>query len=462
MRATLSIQNRLLVLVISSVLVIWFVAIGLTWSDARHELDELLDSHLAQAAALLVVQQAHEQEDDDHRLDAPSRHRYAPKVAFQVFHDGQLTLRTSNAPQAPMVAMSASRHEHDDAHEGYQTVEIQGVRWRVYATRGTTQNVQIYVGEQVDSRADILMAILRSMLWPILVALPLLVMAVWLAIHRGLLPLRQIRQALESRQAHATQAIELPAIPTDLAPLLDALNALFERISALLESERRFTADAAHELRTPIAAIRAQAQVALSETKDAPRRHALQSTLAGCDRATRLVAQLLTLSGLESGGELSLQAVDISAVTRQVMADSAPQWLPLHQTVELDAPASPCTIHGNQPLLAILIRNLIDNACRYSPDGATIHVSVQQHDDQSVTLRVEDSGPGMSDDDMHRLGERFFRVLGSKQSGSGLGWSIVKRVAAVHQARVTVKRAPSLGGLLVQVHWPAISALTSR
>lgn len=467
MRAPLSIQSRLLALVTTSVLAIWFVAIGLTWVDARHELDELLDSHLAQAAALLVAQQSHAQDDDDHHLDAPSLHRYAPKVAFQVFHEGRLALRSSNAPQTPMVAMAGHEAADDDAHEdaleGYRTVEINGLRWRVFATRGAERDVQVYVGEQIDSRADILKAILHGMLWPILVALPLLMLAVWLAIRRGLLPLRQIRQTLEARPAHALAPIELHNTPADLTPLLQALNGLFGRISTLLESERRFTADAAHELRTPIAAIRTQAQVALAESQEAPRRHALKATLAGCDRATRLVEQLLTLSRLESGQALDLQPLDLAALTRQVMADSASQWLSKQQLVELDAPSSPCLVTGNATLLSTLVRNLIDNASRYSPAHAHIHLALHVQPERGLTLAVEDSGPGMDEADAARLGERFFRVLGNDMPGSGLGWSIVKRVAAVHQAQVRVARSAQLGGLLVEVSWtapePGIKAL---
>jgi two-component system sensor histidine kinase QseC len=146
-------------------------------------------------------------------------------------------------------------------------------------------------------------------------------------------------------------------------------------LALLLESERRFTADASHELRTPIAAIRTQAQVALGATDDAARRHALHATLAGCDRATRLVEQLLTLSRLEAADAPTLGDVDLSALARQVVGDLAPQAIAKGQTLELDAPA-PCHLPGNDTLLAVLVRNLVDNAIRYSPPQATIHVTV--------------------------------------------------------------------------------------
>ncbi|MFZ2389626.1 MAG: histidine kinase dimerization/phospho-acceptor domain-containing protein, partial [Polaromonas sp.] len=289
-----SLQGRLLVLVLSVVVVVWLATAVLTWFDVRSELDELLDGHLAQGAALLVAQQAQEIDEGEPGIDAPTLHRYAPKVAFQVFHEGRLALRSANAPVTPMVE-AEKRFK-----TGFKTVQIDGTAWRVFAARGAERDVQVYVGEQVSSRASILWAVLRSTLWPMAVALPLLALALWWAVYRGVAPLHRLGRALAGRQPQALYPVALDGAPSEMRPMVNSLNGLFERISALLESERRFTADAAHELRTPIAAIRAQAQVALGEADDFRRRHALQSTLEGCDRATRLVEQLLTLSRLEA------------------------------------------------------------------------------------------------------------------------------------------------------------------
>jgi two-component system, OmpR family, sensor histidine kinase QseC len=238
--------------------------------------------------------------------------------------------------------------------------------------------------------------------------------------------------------------------------MVSALNALFERIATLLESERRFTADAAHELRTPIAAIRIQAQVALGETDEAERRHALQFTLDGCDRATRLVDQLLTLSRLEAGAAPDLTAVDLRALTWRVVAELAPKAISKNQALDFDA-LEPCSVAGNETLLAVLLRNLVDNAVRYSPPSARVKVAVRQQAGQAV-LSVEDSGPGLAEADRQRLGERFFRVVGSLESGSGLGWSIVRRIAAVHRMDLQLERSEALGGLAVSVRCQASAA----
>ena len=220
-----------------------------------------------------------------------------------------------------------------------------------------------------------------------------------------------------------------------------------------MASERQFTADAAHELRTPIAAIRAQAQVALGEADEARRRHALQATLQGCDRAARLIEQLLTLSRLEVGSTPPMAALDLVALVRAVVAEVAPQALHKHQTIELDA-ADACPVKGDATLLGVLVRNLVDNAVRYSPAQASVRIAVTAGQG-AVRLTVEDSGPGISDADLRRLGERFFRVLGSGEGGSGLGWSIVRRIATAHQAALHAGRSAALGGLRVEVQWHA-------
>lgn len=438
-----SLQGRLLALVLAVVVGVWLATAAMTWFDARHELDELLDSHLAQAAALLVVQQAREIEDDGRGIDTPTLHRYAPKVAFQVFHEGHLVLRSANVSAVPMVELGQG------IKTGFTTVKIGGIAWRVFAAYGAERDVQVYVGEQASSRDSILWAVLRSTLWPMVVALPLLALAVWWAVYRGVAPMRRLGRALAERQPQALHPLALDGMTVEMVPMVNALNGLFERIGTLLESERRFTADAAHELRTPIAAIRAQAQVALGEADDALRTHALKNTLEGCDRATRLVEQLLTLSRLEAVAPPAMADVDLSALTQRVVAELAPKALVKNQALEFET-VEPCCVPGDEMLLAVLVRNLIDNAVRYSPASAQVKVSVRQQAAR-VVLSVEDSGPGLAEADRKRLGERFFRVPGSSESGSGLGWSIVRRIAAVHRLDLQVETSAELGGLAVRV-----------
>lgn len=451
-----SLQARLLALLLLMVTLVWVAAAVLTWIDASDELDELLDGHLAQSAALLIVQQtghggdkSSDTPDGDHVEDAPSLHKYAPRVAFQVFHEGKLTMRSANAIEAPMSSKT----------KGFATVKLNDqTEWRVFAAQGNEGDVQVFVGEQIDSRNAILWAVLKAVLMPLMYALPLLAVVGWLAVRNGLAPLRHLSEVLAHRQPQALEPVVLKDLPAEMDPVVQSLNALFERIQTMLASERRFTADAAHELRTPIAAIRTQAQVALGAgTDDAQRNRALNFTLAGCDRATHLVEQLLTLSRLESSSAAAPGGlVDLSAVAQRVAADLALTALGREQDLELDAPAH-ALIAADEMLTSVLVRNLLDNALRYSPNAARVYLSVTR-DDQHVSLKVEDSGPGMSDTDMARLGERFYRVLGTEQTGSGLGWSIVRRIAGVYAAQVDVRRSARLGGLCVTVRWAVAKA----
>jgi two-component system sensor histidine kinase QseC len=228
MRVPRSLQGCLLALLIGLVLLVWAGTAAWTWVDARHELDELLDAHLAQAAALLVAQQSHEI-DEVHDLHAPILHRYAPKVAFQVFHEARLVLKSDNAPVEPMSG------ELPRLADGFRTVHIAGQPWRVFATSGADADVQVLVGEQASSRSAILWAVLRSTLGPMLLALPLLALAAWGAVARGLAPLRRLGDVLARRRPEALQPIEIRNAPSEMAPLLDALNQLSERIRSALD-----------------------------------------------------------------------------------------------------------------------------------------------------------------------------------------------------------------------------------
>lgn len=443
MKAPRSLQARLLLLVLAVLALGWAAAAVFTWFDVRHELDELLDGHLAQAAAVLVVQQVPELGEDERAraAEAPELHRYAPRAVFQIFHEGRLVLRSARAPLEPLTGQAPGA-----APTGFVTVTAQGAQWRVFTARGLEPDMWVFVGERIASRAEILRAVLRSALLPLALALPLLALAVGYAVHRGLDPLRELSRRLGARAPQAVEPLALPGAPTELQPLLEALNGLFVRIGELVSAERRFTADAAHELRTPIAAVRAQAQVALGESDDAARRHALQATLAGCDRAAHLVDQLLTLARLEAGQAAPAEPLDFESLVRQELAALAPAALDKQQ--QLDLRAEPCRLPAQAALAAVLVRNLVDNAIRYSPPGAAVRVEVGR---DGCLLRVQDGGPGLPPEGLARLGERFYRALGSGADGSGLGWSIVRRIASVHGWRVEAGRSAELGGLDVRV-----------
>lgn len=454
-----SLRARLLGRVLAGVSMLWMLAAVLAWVDTRRELDDLLDGHLAQSAALLIALQL---EDGGEAALPPASnlHRYSPRVAFQVWRDGVLEMHSWNAPAEPLAPLEP----------GFHLSHLAGRDWRVYAARPRqASDVIVLIGELGYSRDEILQAVLRSSLLPLLVALPLLGLSVWWAVRIGLVPLDRLGRELAARDPAELTPVRLDEAPDELLPLIHALNELFGRTHALLSSERRFTADAAHELRTPIAGIRAQAQAALAVADPAARRHALQATLAGCDRATRLVQQLLTLARLEAEPQCRQGRADLVVLARDEVAEIASTAFDEGQDLQFEAPEEEgwLQVRGEPTLLAVLLRNLIDNALRYSPSGATVRVTVQPPvelpeaadggaDEATpgparAMLIVEDSGPGLPPEHLQRLGERFFRALGNERPGSGLGWSIVRRIALALQLGVQVDRSPELGGLRVRV-----------
>lgn len=440
-----SLRRRFLLLTLLLLTVVWLLTAWITWRDARHELNELLDSHLAQAAALLVVQQSREASEGYHheQMNTPSLHRYTPQVVFQVWHDGELGMRSTQAPLTPL----------SNLKQGFETRQIDGVAWRVFAAQGAEHDVQVYVGEQVRSREHIALAVLRSTLWPLALALPMLALGLWWITRRSLHPLDTLSRDLSQRAPHTLTPIELADAPDEIRTVQDALNDLLGRIGRALDNERRFTADAAHELRTPLAAIRAQAQVALSSDDLTGQHEAMLNVMKGCDRATHAVEQMLQLARLDSVGEQTATSTidgqfDLVACAQELADNLADTVASREQQLVLELPPT-CPITGSASRWRMLMRNLLDNAARHSPRGSTIRLSVRREGSDAV-LQVEDSGPGMSEADRQRLGDRFFRVTGTQASGTGLGWSIVKRIASIEHAQIAVETS-ALGGLSVRI-----------
>lgn len=437
-----SLQWRLTLSLLGATGLIWSMVLALTWLETEHELSELLDAHLAQTAAVLATQTGDEHDDDF--TTAPVLHKYQPRVAFQIWHEGQLIAHSAQAPTQPLMALGQS---------GVSDQTVNGHRWRVFAAQGQEPDVWVLVAELASARDDILQAGLWSAVGPVLLALPVLALLIWAAVFQSLTPLRQLGQSVSQRDPNALQPLNQKALVTEVQPLVLALNRLFEKVTQHIDAERRFTADAAHELRTPIAGIRMQAQVARGAHEAAEQQQALDSVLQGCDRATRLVSQLLQLARLDAEPVDSMPVVcDACTETRETLAALAPQGHAREQTLSLQMPE---VLHLPMPpgLVGVLVGNLVDNAQRYSPQGARIEVLWT--DGPSPCLVVQDSGPGMQAQDLARLGDRFFRVPGAVAEGSGLGWSIVRRLAQRYKLDVRVDRSPGLGGLRVTLCWPS-------
>jgi two-component system sensor histidine kinase QseC len=422
----------------------WIVAALWSYRDTRHETGEMMDAQLAQSAQILLAQAGHEI-DDVPVTEVDAAHKYERRVAFQIWDTrrGRLLLRSQSAPTQRL----------DDRDEGFADRTVDGRNWRVYSRVDRERRLLVQVAERRDVRDELAAAVAFHLLHPILFALPVLAVLIWFAVGRGLAPLARVARDVAARAPDHLAPLDAGASPRETQPLVAALNALFARVRATLDRERRFTADAAHELRTPLAAVKTQAQVAQGARSAAERAHALEQVVAGTDRATRLVEQLLTLARLDPQEKLpSVADVDLTAVASAAVAELRARAADKRIGVTLDAPA-PVPVRGDATMLEALVRNLVDNAVRYTQDGGAVVVRTAV-DDGAAVLSVADNGPGIPAAERGRVFERFYRVTGTGQSGSGLGLSIVRRIVELHGAVVTLDDGPQGKGLTVAVRFP--------
>lgn len=297
--------------------------------------------------------------------------------------------------------------------------------------------------EQV--RHEIAEHFLKALLTPLLYGLPVLGGWIWFATRRGLRPLDEVAAELGKRAPGRLDPVVPVAAPREVRPLLEALNALFARVGQAMEKERAFTADAAHELRTPLAAIATQAQVATRARDAAERDHALAQLTASARRASHLVEQLLTLARLDPAASLPMQELRLDVLATESCAEHGAAVLEKNIALELDAPL-PVRLLANDVLLRVLLRNLLDNAVRYTPAGGKVSVSVTAR-----MLTVSDSGPGIPAAQRADALRRLHRLAGQDIEGSGLGLSIVARIAELHGARLELTDGIGQPGLTVRV-----------
>jgi two-component system sensor histidine kinase QseC len=308
--------------------------------------------------------------------------------------------------------------------------------------------------EIAHEHQEIVSEIAEHLVKPMLVTLPLLALLLVLAINWALSPLKRLAAAVAASAPEQLEPLSIGKAPAEVQPLIARLNQLFAAISQVLENERRFTADAAHELRTPLAALKAQAQVALAATQSPVREHALTQIIAGCDRATHLTEQLLLLARLDVAGRQVLHPIALQQLIPSVLADLAGVAIEQGSTLEwLEGPE--LTVQGDATLLAVALRNLVNNALRHNPAGVQISVSLSLKDGNPA-ICIRDNGSGIVGPDPMQMLQRFRRGEANRSEGTGLGLSIVQRIATLHCARLTLENIDDHGspaGLLACLHW---------
>ncbi|GAB7521109.1 ATP-binding protein [Paraburkholderia sp. 2C] len=429
-----SIRRQLLFWLLAIVLLGVGIAGWLIYRQALAEANELFDYQLQEIAAALPA--------EPFSQILSSRDTGDEGIVLQIWNRNGVLMYYSH-PRAPLAPR---------AELGFSTERTERGDWRVYGAIVGDNVVQLAQPLSVRNRLAANVA-LRT-LWPLIVLLPLLGVAVWGVVGRGLAPLRRVTGALDTRHPEALDPLPDSRLPLEVRPLVRALNGLLERLAAALDTQKAFVADAAHELRTPLAAVQIQAQLVARAHDDATRSEALADLQAGVTRATRLAEQLLALARAEPDGREAANPVDLDAL----LHDCVMAYTPLagKRGVDLGIERSETAlVRGDPEALRVLFNNLIDNATKYTPSGGRVDVCVLMKDGHPV-VKIGDSGPGIPVEERSRVFDRFYRVgEGANRArtdiaGSGLGLAIVRRIALQHDAVVTLGDSKA-GGLLVTV-----------
>lgn len=423
--------------------------------DSRHEINEVYDAHLAQNARLLQGVMSLPVQDDardamyhafNEALGQAGRHRvghpYESKLAFQVWEEGGgLLVHTPSAPKL----------DAQPTAPGFYNFTSAGQQWRAFVLPAPEQHWVIWVGERDDVRYDLIDRIVRHTLFPFLLGSLVLALLVWAAIGWGLRPLQNMANVIRGRHANSLEPLQLVPLPTELEPMQAAINRLLAQIEDLLRREHRFIADAAHEMRTPLAILRLHAQNALSASSDTERQKALGYLMGGVDRLSRVVNQLLTLARVEPRpGQRAGTRVDLAEVVTETMADLTPWILDrgLEPSLDIDEADHSLTIDAGA--LGIALQNLVTNAVEHSLPEGRIKVSLRRLENV-FELVVEDDGPGIDEASLSRVFERFYSR--NSPNGAGLGLSIVATIINRLGGQVRLENRAT-GGLAATLSLP--------
>lgn len=446
---TQSLQARLIAGFILLLLAAWAAASLAAWYQTSKSLNKLFDTQqllFAKRLSALDFTELHTEPQLPRTKSMLPHHRGKQDddtLAFAIFRsDGQLVLNDGDNGK-----LFDYRYDRDGFMNGQP--ERDDDEWRLLWLTTTDGKYRIVVGQEWEYRQEMALDVVSSQLIPWLIALPLMLLfLVWL-VRRTLAPLHQLAAQLRKRSPDAATRIDTRELPLEAQPLIHALNQLFVRTEEYMLRERRFTADAAHELRSPLAALKVQTEVAQLAGDDAPvREHALINLSEGIDRATRLVDQLLTLSRLDSLSALEdVKTLSFAELLQSTVMDAWRQAQREGVDIRLVLNDEQVSLRGQPLLLSLMVRNALDNAVRYSPRGCVVNVVLNKQE-----IDITDNGPGIDPAFLPHLGERFFRPPGQEKTGSGLGLSIIHRIAALHGMTAHFSNTVQ-GGFKVSIRW---------
>ena len=443
-----SIRLRLFVLLLSATVLVWSAAAVWIYISTRNDVQRVLDNRLVEAAGMvasLARGSADALRSAPRQQPLPAPTRYGRQLSCQIWTlDGRLVGRSGSAPAAPLSA----------GPEGFSERTINGDQWRVYTLVEQEAGLRILVGDNLKVRRNLIADVMTGLLLPALAGVLALAALLWSAVGKGLSPLRQVATELSRRDPGDIEPLEADAPSRELRPLLGAINGLFERLERLRANERHFIASAAHELQTPLAGLKAHAQVALATDDPSQRDKSLRSIQASVDRTSRLVEQLLDLAREEAGAATITQGwIAVRCVFQAVQDELRTVLQRRDVSLKLDQTATNVEVHADEAGLTLALRNLIRNAVEHSPEQSEVRVAGSVGS-KTGAIRVIDQGPGILPQDLARVRDRFVRGSRAKGPGSGLGLSIVELVAVRFQARLELENLPG-GGLEARLELPS-------
>ena len=459
-----SLFGEILDWMLTPLLLLWPISLALTWLVAQgiagKPFDRALEYNVQALSQLLVVSQPHQTQFN---LPLPAREFMRADDSDQVYYQvlggrGEFLSGEHDFPAPPTTEKPAEgpAHLRDDEMRGL-AVRV-AYLWVTLDLPGSPLAL-VQVAETREKRSVLAAEIIKGVMLPQFVILPLAVLLVWLALARGIQPLKRLEERIRARTSEDLSPLDEKAVPLEVAPLVSSVNELLNRLKDSISTQKRFLADAAHQLKTPLAGLRMQADLAQREgTNTTELKRSLQQIGRSSVRATHTVNQLLALARAENGSvSLSLQLCDLARLTMDVVRDSVPRALEKRIDLGYDGaqPGNPgVQLNGNLTLIKELVRNLVDNAINYTPSGGIITARVLADTahplgpispigraNPSVLLQVEDNGPGIPEAERVLVFQPFYRALGTEADGSGLGLSIVQEIARQHGAEVTLKDA---------------------
>jgi len=437
MRAVRTIWRQLLLGLLSGMVLAICVAGLATYLKMRHETDELFDYQLKQIVRSFPANMTAQQ------IETPDTHP-GKKIVVQVWNQNREMVFTSN-PQKNLPRYEAS---------GFFEVTYGDRRWKVYSEENNHQIVQ--VGQSIRDREKIELNLAWRSLIPFFFLIPILGILIWWLVGKSLQPLNRLASNLDARSAHSLQELDVEAYAPEMTPIVFAINDLFKRLDHAMQSQKRFVADAAHELRTPLAALKLQLQLVEKAENDEERSVSIRKLHERLNRAIHLVQQLLTLA--RQGGVTDYvvpEKIRLQDLARQTVSDFA--FLAEEKNIDLgvEAPDDDVFIDGHQESLRVMLGNIVDNAIRYTPHGGKVDVTVS-HDAEGPGLAIADTGIGIPAEERQRVFDRFYRREGMRESGSGLGLAIVKDVLEQHKAACRLSDAHSSQGLIFSIRFTAL------